>query len=273
MERKSIAMSKYLLMKLGAFGDLSFFLPTLDQIHAQDKDAEITWIVGNSYADLLKHIPSIHRVIGVNETALLTGNFRARVYETLKLWSKLAIHYHQVWIGHRTRGALLLLRLRVLGSYFQIVRKPSLFLKWMRNEIVVPPLTLHEGLAFKLLAETALNKPIPQKSWKADYSWVPAADPSFHLQSPYIVVHLGGGQNGKTDFLLKQWPHWSKFLNKLTVQTNQNVVLVGAPSERALAHPILTGLNLSSRLISLVGRTTFLELLAVIKGAQRFVGV
>jgi ADP-heptose:LPS heptosyltransferase len=266
-------MSKYLVMKLGAFGDLSFFLPALDQIHASDPHAEITWIVGQSYTDLVKQIPSVHRVIGVDEKALLAGSLWMRVVETLQLWLRLGIYYKQVWIGHRTRGALFLLRFRVLGKFFQLVRTPSSFLKNFRNEIVVPPLTLHESYAFKLLTETALKKAIAKESWKADYSWVPAVDPSFFLKSPYIVVHLGGGRNGKTDFLLKQWPHWSEFISKLLTATSEVVVLVGAPSELALADRIISELQCEGRLISLVGRTHFLELISVIQAAHRFIGV
>ena len=330
-------MSKYLLLKLGAFGDLGFFLPALEQIRAHDGAAEITWIVGNSYTELIKNIPSVHRVIGVEESALFTGSLWKRGLALLKLASQLDTHYDQVWIGHRTTGALMLLRFRVLGRYFQLVRGPSRFLKCLRTEVIVLPLTLHESHAFRLLAETALGKQIPAADWRADYSWVPSlgaglntglgaalnpvSDLKFVLQQPYIVIHLGGGQNGKTDFLLKQWPHWLEFINKLVNKTKHPIILVGAASERALADQILKSQAASQAagqaagqavdlgdpssqsnslvgdlttnepgpeargfprfydplpknpIVSLVGKTTFLELLVILKAAHRFIGV
>ncbi len=141
--------SKYLILKVGALGDLSFLLPAIDLIHATDPNAEVTWISGKNYAGLLRQNPRIHRVIAVDETALFKGSLFQKAWETLRLWSSLDFHYDQIWIGHRTLGALFLLRLRSLGRLYQIVRKPSGFLRLLRHEIVVPPFIFERKFGFQ----------------------------------------------------------------------------------------------------------------------------
>jgi len=63
-------LAKFLILKTGALGDLSFLLPAVDQIRKRDPQARITWIVGNTYAALLRKHPGIQQVITVNEKNL-----------------------------------------------------------------------------------------------------------------------------------------------------------------------------------------------------------
>ncbi|MFZ9595515.1 MAG: glycosyltransferase family 9 protein [Bdellovibrionia bacterium] len=264
-------MSHLLLFKLGALGDLSFFLPCLDQIKRSDPSTQITWVVGHSYAPLLKAHPHVDQVISVDERALFQSGPFGLIRESLKLWRRLKASYDQIWIGHRSSFIFLLLRLRLRGHIFQIVRKRTRFLALLRTEVEVPPLTLHESLGFQRLCERALGRNLPKSQWQADYSWVPK--PSVSLPTQYLVLHIGGGSNEKTEFRLKQWPHWSQLVDQLSgEEPDLPIILIGSKADQAQADLITQGSNRAS-VLNLVGKLNFLELIGVLKQATWFVGV
>jgi len=285
-------LAKFLILKTGALGDLSFLLPAVDQIRKRDPQARITWIVGNTYAALLRKHPGIQQVITVNEKNLFHKSIFLRCYEALKLWLHLDSRYDQIWIGHRTLSALLLLRLRVFGKIYQLTRAPSPLLSFFRNEVMIPPLSTQEGLGFKKLTEKALQCSITLPDWQeADTSWIPSYCGLQPQEShrPAIVIHVGGGANQKTEFELKKWPHWGHFLRELARTTSDDIILVGAPNEQDEIQRIFatlespntqdtknikdTQLLIQKRLISQVGKTSILELLSLLKSAKFFIGV
>ena len=269
-------MSKYLILKLGALGDISFFLPAVDQIKRYDAQAHVTWIVGSAYVDFLEKHPGIDQIISVDEKRLFHGSAFQKLREGLRLWLRLGFFYHRILIGHRTLGAFLLVRLRVLGRIFQVVRQPSFWNSRGRTEVVIPPLCLHESLGFKQLLEKALDQSIARESWKWSTHWIPS--PLKLEGTPYVCFHLGGGSNAKTEFRLKKWPGWSEFLKLFLKNTQMSVVLVGAPSERAEAEELVREIEREIRserfrVDNQVGQTKMIELVSLLKSATCFVGV
>jgi len=266
------SMSKYLLLKLGALGDLSFFLPVIDQIRKHDPEAQITWIVGTSYADFLRQHPGVNQVIAVDEKELFHRNWLRRVKAILQLWWSLDFFYSYVVIGHRTQGAFFLLRLRVLGQFFQVVRQSSRMYSPLRTEVVIPPLKVQESLAFHRCLEILLGKHIPLEEWRWDSSWISTHSQS--LPARFGVIHLGGGSNSQNEFLLKKWPYWKELLRRLAKEESLQWILVGAPSERKESEEIFEGMDKHQGIfMNEVGKTPILGLISLLKNASLFVGV
>jgi ADP-heptose:LPS heptosyltransferase len=284
-------MSNYLIFKLGAFGDLSYLMPAISQIHQWDSQAKITWVVGKAYGQLLRKNPFIHHVIEVDERRLFSQHFwprrlLERATEVIRLRRQLQAHhpYHQIWIGHRTRAAFFLARIgsfRFLryrrvrsnqGKIFQLVRRPSLFLKYFRTEIITPPLERHESHSFKILAEAALARTISISAWKSvETPWIqhnPGPSPLTR-----VVVHIGGGINPKTEFKLKKWPYWAQLLKLFSETRHFTIYLIGSAEEEIEVETLYhQEPALKSQLHSFVGKTNLYQLLEILKGAQLFVG-
>lgn len=92
----------------------------------------------------------------------------------------------------------------------------------------------------------------------------------FRLPEKYIVlVPSNSHHDKKSSINLRAWPvsHWNKFF-ELLEQNNIKAVMIGSESER----PFFNKLNaLPQNIISLVGQTSFPELVGVINGAKSVV--
>jgi heptosyltransferase-3 len=151
----------------------------------------------------------------------------------------------------------------------------------VRTGVIVPPLSLHESLAIKQLVETGLAALTGETVEIADWSWDYAHidDAPNDLPASFIAVHAGGGNNTANEFVLKRWPHVHELVEKLVAETDQDVVLVGGPSEadeaRALVASARAALSPASavRVHDLVGRTTVRSLVGLLRRARLMVGV
>jgi ADP-heptose:LPS heptosyltransferase len=245
---------RVLFVKLGALGDVSFALPAPAAIRAALPGARVSWLVGRAFADLLRGHPAIDELIEVDEKKLVSGNPLALASLA---WS-LRGRFDLAIIAHRARAYCYFVRPFVKGKIFHLARGTGGGALGARP-VVVPPLSLHESLAIRKLVEAAVGKSVP---WEWDYSYIPGqGDPAS------LVVHLGGGSNFKTEFRLKQWPHWKELLSGLDLR----LVLVGAPSEAEFAGALAR--ELGSRVVNRVGQTGLRELVATIRGARGFVGI
>ena len=74
-----------LLIKLGALGDISYTLPSLEAIKTIEPEARITWVIGSSSSELLEDHPDIDRRIIVDEARFFSKNPIVRANEVLKL--------------------------------------------------------------------------------------------------------------------------------------------------------------------------------------------
>jgi heptosyltransferase-2 len=81
------------------------------------------------------------------------------------------------------------------------------------------------------------------------------------------VLHIGAGTQAK------RWPvvHWRELVRRLRLEHHGRVVLVGALAERGLARRI-TRLAASPKVVDWTGRTTVLELAALARMADLFIG-
>ena len=85
--------------------------------------------------------------------------------------------------------------------------------------------------------------------------------------SPLLLLHLGAGTPAK------QWPaeHWQELLGRLVSQRSAEVVLVGSPADRIIAHRVL-GDRLWPGVRDWTGQLTLDELAALLEQADVLVG-
>jgi ADP-heptose:LPS heptosyltransferase len=268
-------VKKFLFIKIGALGDLSYALPAAGALK-QSLTCHLTWVVGKTNQYFLKGHPFVDRLVIVDDNKLYSKSFIIRLIELTKLYFRLHQRFDSVLIAHRDAIYYRAFKLLARDRLFQIVRKE---VKEDPQFVYIKPLSIHESLAIKQLVEKAIQYYIPQKmniGWVWDYSYIKHAD--INLPEKYIVFHLGGGVNAKTEFRLKCWPYWEELILTLMKQTNIYIVFVGASSEKFEYERIIERVNTlnpekSHHCIDFVGKTTIPELVDIIRRCDVFVGV
>ncbi len=221
-------MKDILIIKIGALGDLSFALPAAQALKTA-LPCNITWVVAKTYEPFLKNHRYINSLITVNDKKLYSKNKFTRAWEVLKLIFQLRKRFDQVIIAHRDPIYYHVFKLFSRGSTVQIVRDKN---QSEPQFVYIPPLQIQESLAIKKLITAAVkffNPNINDVTWQWDYSHIPRV--ALTLPNHFVVLHLGGGSNAKTEFKLKCWPHWEALVLRLLTETQLNLVFIGSPAE------------------------------------------
>ena len=95
-------MTRILIVKLWALGDILMATPLLTALHTLPGGAEITWVADTAYAPLLENHPLLHEVVAVD-----TGAWRRRLRRgQLGAWLKESRRLHADMAGQRFDAAL-----------------------------------------------------------------------------------------------------------------------------------------------------------------------
>ena len=255
-------MNRFLIIKIGAMGDIFFALPALAALKSTYPTSEITWVVGEKLVVLLSGHPLLDKIVTVNEDYLFSRKTLVRLKEGVKLRKRLNQKYDQIFIFHRALSYALILQGK--GKIYQI-STPPLFPSLFSKEIPISPFSMHESLSFKKLIQTALKK--KSLVWSGNLNYLRSKTP-FKLPEDFIIIHCGGGKNFKTEFKLKKWPYSEKLITLILEQTDLFVVLIGTPEEMFKSRY----LEKNNRVINLIGKTTLQQLVALIHQCQVFIG-
>jgi ADP-heptose:LPS heptosyltransferase len=263
---------KFLIVKLGALGDIFFALPSVQYIQKSLPNSQVDWLIDENLKPVLELAPGLGQVFEVQSSQLYKGSFIARLKTLWNLRKILPGSYSAIFLMHRSLAYSIFLLGK--GPVFALARAPhplphfSTNLNRLWNSLSFPPLQIHESLQIQKLIEFGL------KSLEAPtgFSWLPvetvgAAD------SP-IGLHLGGGQNAGNNFQLKQWPHWEKFILLLLESTCPPVVLFGSAADQKEAEKIFQQIpdSLKPKVRNLVGVLNLPELSHEIRKCQFFIG-
>src|SRR5271170_5690172 len=143
-------MSRVLIVKFGAIGDVIMALPAVHALHA--KGAEIEWVCGAAVAPLLVCYPWI-RVIVADDRAILQGTPGERLRALVKLWRVIGRRkYDQcVTLYYDTRYKLLT---------FPVRAERKAMLSWVeRDRRLLPTRSHSDEYARILLNEVDSHRP------------------------------------------------------------------------------------------------------------------
>ena len=250
-------MNRYLIVKLGALGDLSFAWPMATALKQFDPSGEVHWLVGSSFEKLLSefhpHVDKIHPLDGIK---LYRGNTFEKAMALYDLEGLLKGSYTAIFVAHRDLKYALALKLLTRGPLYQLVRAKGGLASWLRYEVEVPPLSVNESLGMKKLVERFTGREV-------NWTW------EFRLERRVerdVILHLGGGANAKTEFRLKQWPKMKELALRL-VESGRSVTLIGAAGEIDAQD-----IPRHARIEDLIGKTNLEDLIRVLGSGQIFVG-
>ncbi len=245
-------MSRILLLKFGAIGDVIMAIPAAHQLHLQGH--EIDWVCGQAVLPILQLYPWIN-AIPIDDRALLKGSAPAKLNVLLDLWKRLA--------GRRYTLAATLYydaRYRYLTAPIHAERKIQLS-HTDRNFRLIPGRHHTDEFARILLNWPDQVRPQPL---------APVAPPVLpptpvpRTAAMRVVLAPAGAKNMMADDILRRWQpeNYVALARELTGQGIE-VVLIGGPGD-AWIQPLFAALPVTD----LIGKLTLPETLALLDEAD-----
>jgi len=272
-----IKPKKILIIKPSSLGDIVQSLPVASALKEQFAAAEITWLVNDSYVELLGLCPAVDKVIPFFRERW--GRF-GRLLKNIAEWRKLVggIRRERFDLVIDLQG---LLRSGLLtaasGAPLRLGFRDAREGAWLfyNHRVQLPPALTQALKRYLFLlhnlgcaeTEPVFNIKIPPElmQW-AGGQWQDSSLYPFHSSSP--PMKSGGGPRiavcpgGR--WRTKRWPaaKYAQLLNKF----KGKVILVGAAADREVAAEIIA--QLSGKITDLTGATNLVQLAAILAQAD-----
>lgn len=273
---------RFCVFKLGAIGDILFTLPNAEILAKAADGSSITWIAQEDLAMIPSLSPSIDQVFIVDRS-FFSATPIGRLRHAFRLRRRLPSRFDGILLLHRHWGYLLAIAGK--GPIYRLSRPPkNKFVALMHkissvifniHHVESPTMSIHESLAIRkatmtMLEDLNLRAPLIEKT------------PVPQLRSPplrrditlsnTILIHLGGGQNLKSEFLLKRWPFMRSLISELLRTRTEDIGIVGSPTEKTEALELIQSLSNPRRLKNYAGTTTLTQLITLISQSKLLVG-
>jgi len=240
-------MSRVLIVKFGAIGDVIMALPAVHALHA--KGAEIEWVCGAAVAPLLVCYPWI-RVIVADDRAILQGTPGQRLRALVKLWRVIGRRkYDQcVTLYYDTRYKLLT---------FPVRAERKAMLSWVeRDRRLLPTRSHSDEYARILLNEEDTHRPKSVAPIRPEH--LPACSLPMRKRAVRVGIAPGGASNMLRQQTLRRWPvaGYAELTREL-LHRGYEVVLLGGPDD-TWVRPEFLGLEV----IDAIGRLSLPEVVS-----------
>jgi len=245
-------MSRILILKFGAIGDVIMAIPAAHQLHLQG--AQIDWVCGAAVLPVLQLYPWINPIL-IDDRALVTGSVPAKLAVIGKLWRTLMGRSYDLvaTLYYDSRYRALTLPIRA--------RRKLLLSHTDRTLRLLPGRHHTDEFARILLGWPDEHRPLPLAP-------VPPpslpASPLRRTGKPRVVLAPAGAKNMLADDILRRWqPEHYVALTALLIEQGIEVVLIGGPGD-AWIQPQFAALEVTD----LIGQLALPQTLALLDEAD-----
>jgi heptosyltransferase-1 len=237
----SLSVQKILIVRVSSLGDVVHNMPAIADIRRRHPDAQIDWLVEESFVGLVELVEGVRRAIPVSLRRWRKGLLSPRNWSEIRAFRRAlaAEHYDLVidcqgliktaWLARMARGPVVGLGNRTDGAGYEW---PVRF--FYDKRVPIAPRT-HVVERTRQLVAAALGNPLPQPTDEIDFGLdagrasLAISQAQLNLPVPYVVfVHA----TSRAD---KQWPDsaWIE-LGQALVRRGASLVLPwGSGDERA----------------------------------------
>ena len=214
-------MSRVLIVKFGAIGDVIMALPAVHALHK--KGAEIDWVCGGAVAPLLACYSWI-RVIVVDDRAILQGTIGKRLRALVKFWRVIGLQKYDLCatLYYDTRYRLLTLPVRA---------ERKVMFSWAERERRILPTRSHSDEYRRiLLNEEDTCRPDSLVPIRPEH--LPACPLAERKKAVRVGIAPGGASNMLRQQTLRRWPvgSYAELAQEL-LHRGYEVVLLGGPDD------------------------------------------
>ena len=249
--------TRFLIVRIGALGDVAVSTVTLNRLRAEHPDAHVAWLCGTSSAPAVQLL-GVDDVITVNDAALFRGGVLRRAAAMASVWRALLTrHFDVVLMLHADR------RYRVLVA--PLVRAEVRALAHGQN----PLLNRFRGDEYARLLDEPPGRhgPRERRAFLSDVRGALARQASAIGAAGItrrVAMAPGGARNLLRDDALRRWPveRYVELARRLG-DAGYEVVLVGDAGDAAL-RPRFAGVPVRD----LIGQLSVVELMCVLRDAD-----
>jgi lipopolysaccharide heptosyltransferase II len=253
-----------LVVLMGSLGDVVRALPLVSILAGRRPRGQLTWIVDERWQEIVGLHPGIDRVIvfpkarTLRTVARLLGALRAERYDVVL---DLQRHLRSGICSRLSRAR------RRIGFHPTNAKE---FNHLFNNEYIESCPSRFSKLRHYLKFAEHLHLPVPDR---LDFGLealgtrhaLPATVAA--IPGPFVAVVMG------SSWPSKDWPagRYAELLSLLLRRTNGHAVLLGDESQQAIAASVGAAAG-NPRVVNLVGRTSLLDLTAILQAARAAVG-
>jgi len=247
-------LTRILIVKIGAIGDVVMCLPLISEIRKREPNARITWLCGKQVLPMLERVEGIDELMAVDENALLKSSLPVRIGEILRIWSKLLFRNFslQLYYYHSP-----LYKILCMPAFFRETRG---FGKQKSGSMLPVPgrhhsheyirAYLNQEEPAEILPEYPLFRNLPGKSGLSDRK--------------RIVLASGGARNLLRNDGLRRWPlsHYAR-LGQLITGQGWELIITGSEGD-AWVKDAFTGIPFTD----MIGKHTLCGFIEFLSGTD-----
>lgn len=266
-----IEAPRVVLVKLAALGDVIMASTLVGALRTRWPESQLTWVTGTPLAPLVGRLDGVDSILPVDTAALLTGRLPARVAALAAAWRAIGRQPYDLGLVAHTdpRYASLLWGARVRAvRRFRVGPLGSPHGADAAGQDASPREWMGAAYA-RMLDGLNGDHPRPSPPRLARLQLSPEELARGKPAHGAVLVAPGGARNLLRDNPLRRWPlsQWVA-LTRALVAAGHRVVLVGSPEDTDEAAALTAAVP---AVTSLVGRTTLLELAALLARARLLV--
>lgn len=249
-------MERLLCLKIAARGDLLLAAPAFRALRTSRPGARLTLLVGETCADVGRHLPFFDEVVTLDDQRLMAGNFCEKLILARGLYSLLRkLAPSELFIFHRDwrYGFLAALAGVNVRRGFESPRGTRFLTHPYRPASSEHHVSQYLGMAGILRKEHGQMTEMAG-SWvfhgnERENALAKAAEVGFVKAGRWVALGFGGGRNVKTRTALKSWPldHYRSLASHVTDHGYQ-VLWIGDGEDAQALTPDCPGLQLAGKL-------------------------
>ncbi len=233
-------MSRVLIVKFGAIGDVIMAIPAVHALHREG--ANIDWVCGETVAPLLACYPWIHTIVA-DERGILKGSPAKRLNVLISLWQKIGGKKYDLCatLYYDARYGLLTLPVRA-GR--------KLMLSKTEREMSLLPGRHHTDEYARILL--GLNDEERSVGLPPVHPETLPSSPLTRVEGEtWVVLAPGGARNMMRDDALRRWPaeRYAELAQRL-IAKGVRLILIGGP-EDVWVLPLFDGLDVANLIATL----------------------
>lgn len=247
-------ITKVLIVKIAAIGDVIMALQMLEAIKSIYIDAKITWVCGRTAAPIIKYYGCENELIIIDEEKLLAGSLIDKCLVLIGIWFKLFMRFFDLIVIGNADSRY---KLMTLSTRCGIKRS---FRRNFKNRIWPIPGRYHGDEYVRLI--TGIEGP-KQLGFKIAGLKIPLPERCRELMGcsnkPIVTLAPGGAKNVMSDDVIRRWPiqHYID-LAGILLKRGIGVVIVGGKTDYWVSDAFG-----SMDVVNLIGKTDLRELVSV----------
>lgn len=257
------------IVKLDAIGDFVLWLDAAKGLRSMYKDKKIILVCNELCAGLAGKLSYFDEVFPINTSRIMriknwsAGSRIRKMLKNYKVEKVIQTVYERTLVMDYVVAAIYAKEKVTIEAPSNVSKERKLY---KTDQIYDTHIHTTDGWCMELQRNAELIRGLGNKEFRSDVPVIPKLpiDTTIVPKTPYFVVFPGGSYSKK----LWSTENFAYIADKIAGKMNWSCCICGAPNEAELAEQIIRKVNSQVDIINLVGKTSIVELVEVIRQAS-----